>query len=573
MMKRFARHGLSAAILSALSLGVSADTMQLEELPTAENYRFSFPQSLNEQGMAVGISRFPLGLDIDLSQVSEVILANAGIDDIEEVDSLTPEQYDYIISSLAINGNSNLEQLQVGLHTAFYYDGMTQSVPLVNDPPEISADTFLYDINANNTAVGSASGTFSPEEFTYTNGDDEEVSSTFYLRDYISRGVWYRNGQVSLIEPPETAELGGESAILDVNDSGLAAGYASISISGAAQDRIDACTPEQEEAIVSRPTKACVHAIWQELYSKRASNIAPSFYSQSDYAARRSIYNIRGYLWQLDNNGEVISQTQLGTLMDRQEDDDRDFSSYAFAVNNNGNAVGQSWTYHVNRGAVRMPAVFQNGEAQPVTQDEKYYWGAATDINDSDRAVGYLVENRAGDLRNTGFYYDLDSEELVPVPGFFSGSSTVPNAINDNGIMVGTGEIEPTLQSTRRRVGFWYDTTAEDAEFVNLNNTLSCDSEYFIVEANDVTDSGEVLATALKEVEYVDGDGETQTREVSVSIKLNPIDGELNNCREEENKVERSGASVGATPFAVLAVLGGFITFMRRKAKLKIKKS
>ena len=118
----------------------------------------------------------------------------------------------------------------------------------------------------------------------------------------------------------------------------------------------------------------------------------------------------------------------------------------------------------------------------------------------------------------------------------------MPNAINENGIVVGTGEIEATLSTVRRRVGFMYDTTKENPEFINLNDAVSCDSQYFIIEANDVTDSGEVLATALKTEEYVDSDGETQTREVAVAIKINPIDGELNNCREEENKIEKDRA-------------------------------
>ena len=576
MMKQFALKGLSAAILASMSMAAQADLFQIEELPTAENYRGSFPKAMNEQGFVVGISRFPTAVDIDLSQVSASVLANAGITDIDEVDTLTPEQYEYIINNVAVNANNNLQQIQIGLNAAYLYDGVTQTVPLLGDTQDLSTDSFLYDINSSNAAVGSSTGSFSPTEYTFTDSEGEEVTLTFYLRDFISRGVWLRDGQRSVIEPPETSELGGESAIIDINDSGLAAGYASVALSPFAEERIASCTPEDPEAIVSRPAKVCAHGIWLELYNQRASNIAPSFYANSNYAARRSIYDIRGYLWQLDNNGEVISATELGTLEERDEEDTRDFSSYAFAVNNKGIAVGQSWTYHPDRGAIRMPAIFENSEASPVTESADYFWGAATDINDSNKAIGYLVENRAGNLRNTAFVYDLeatDDEPLTLLPGFFSGSSTVPNAINENGIVVGTGEIEATLSTVRRRVGFWYDTTAENPEFINLNDAVSCDSQYFIVEANDVTDSGEVLATALKTEEYVDGNGETQTREVAVAIKLNPIDGELNNCREEENKIERSGAAFGSGSLGVLALLGSLITFSRRKTAQKIKKS
>lgn len=577
MMKQFALKGLSAAILASVSLTATADIFEIEELPTAENYRNSFPKAINESGFVVGISRFPTNIDIDLSQVSPTILANAGITDIEEVDELTPEQYEFILNNVAINANNNVQQIQIGLNTAFLYDGLTQSVPLLGDTPVITADSFLYSINNANSAVGVTTGPFYPTEYTYTNSDDEEVTQTFYVRDYITRGVWHRDGTTTMVEPAETAVLGGESAIMDVNDSGLAAGYASTALSPFAQERIDACSSDDPDAIVTRPDEVCVYGVWLELYNQRASNIAPSFFSRSDYAARRSIYDIRGHLWQLDSNGEVISTTELGTLQQRNEEDDRDFSSYAFAVNNNGIAAGQSWTYHPQRGAVRMPAIFQNADAIPVTENEDFFWGAATDINDNNQAVGYLVESRAGNLRNTAFIYDVDAasdeQPLTLLPGFFSGSSTVPNAINENGIVVGTGEIEATLSSVRRRVGFWYDTTAETPEFINLNDAVSCDSPYFIVEANDVTESGEVLATALKTQEYVDSNGDTQTREVAVAIKMNPIDGDVNSCREEENRVERSGAAFGSGGLAGLALLGSLITFVRRNRRQNIKKS
>jgi uncharacterized membrane protein len=577
MMKQFALKGLSAAILASVSLTATADIFEVDELPTAENYRHSFPKAINESGFVVGISRFPTAIDIDLSQVSPTVLATAGIADIEEVDELTPEQYEFILNNVAIGANNNVQQIHIGLNTAFLYDGLAQSVPILDDTPVITADSFLYNINSSNAVVGVTSGPFNPIEYTYTNSNDEEITQNFYVRDFISRGVWHRDGNTTIIEPAETAELGGESAIMDVNDSGLAAGYASTALSPFAQERIADCSSDDPDAIVTRPDEVCVYGVWLELYNQQATNIAPSFFSRSNYVARRSIYDIRGHLWQLDNNGEVISTTELGTLQERNEDDERDFSSYAFAVNNNGIAAGQSWTYHPQRGAIRMPAIFQNADAIPVTEDEQFFWGAATDINDDNKAVGYLVENRAGNLRNTAFIYNVDAaadqQPLTLLPGFFSGSSTVPNAINENGIVVGTGEIEATLSTVRRRVGFWYDTTAESPEFINLNDAIACDSPYFIVEANDVTESGEVLATALKTEEYVDSNGDTQTREVAVAIKMNPIDGEINNCREEDNRVERSGAALGAGGLAGLVLLGSLITFMRRSRRQNIKKS
>ena len=136
------------------------------------------------------------------------------------------------------------------------------------------------------------------------------------------------------------------------------------------------------------------------------------------------------------------------------------------------------------------------------------------------------------ELKNTG----LTNTSVIKKYDDFMLLKYFPSDINNNGVVVGTGEIEPSLSSSRRRVGFVYDTAAENAEFINLNDAIACDSPYFIVDARAITDSGEVVASALKTEEYVDGEGNTQTRQVSVTIKMDPIEGELNNCREEENK-------------------------------------
>ena len=569
MMKQFALTSISAAVLATVSMNAQADLFQVEELPTADNYRSSFAQGMNAAGVVVGVSRYPTDLDIDLSQVSARVLANAGITDIEEVESLTQQQYDYILRNTTVNANGDYTQIQYAYNHGFINNGSTENLP-VSVVSDTSVDSYLYSINSMNAVVGGITGAFEPVEFTYLNEAEEEVTETYFIRDYVSRGLWYLDGQSNEIAPPETAYLGGESLVMDINQANQAVGYASVAVSPLAEERIATCTPEGEDAVLTQPVEVCAQRIWIDLYSQSASNISPS---PSNYSAQRSIYDIRGFIWQLDNNGEVISATELGTLDERKEDDDFDFSSYAFAINDNGTAVGQSWTYHPDFGAIRMPAIFVDEAASPVTELERYRWGAALDINNNEQAVGYVVENISGSLRNIGFIYDTDSAEMQTIPGFFNGSSTVPRAINSNGIIVGSGEIEATLSTVRRRAGFWYDSSDESASFVDLNDAVSCDSPYYIVDANAVTDDGVVLATALKSETYVDDDGEEQTREVAVSVKLNPTDGELNNCREQENKVERSGAAMGAGSLGIMALLGSLITVMRRKRNVNIKKS
>lgn len=580
-MKSFTLKTLTAAVVSTISLSAVADKYQIEEIPTADNFRHSFAQDINAQEFIVGVSRLPTDVEIDLTKVAANILRNAGITDIEEVDTLTQEQRDFITRQLANERNSNSQQQRIGFNGAYYFDTTTQSIkpfPANESQLKDSTDSYFYSINNQNSAVGFSSAPFSLVEFSYTDGDGEEQTREYFVSDFISRAVWYNNGEISSIAPPATEYLGGESALFDINDSGLAAGYASIGVSPIAEERIASCDPEDEEVIVTTPLQVCTWNIWFETKNASASNIEPFYNSRfgggrSNFSARRSIYDIRGFLWQLDANGDVISSRELGTLEPRDEEDDRDFSSYAFAVNNNDIAVGQSWTYHSQRGAIRMPAIFINGDAVAVSEEDRYFWGAANDINDNNVAVGYLVENLSGTLRNTGFIYDIDAEELTPVPGFFTGSSTIIHAINNNGMAVGTGEIEATLSNVRQRVGFAYDSTDEAAELINLNDAISCDSAYNIVEANSINDNGVILATALTQEEYQDDSGETQVREKSVTVKLDPVEGELNNCRQEENQVEREGASVGLSSLLTLGSLGLLITAIRRRTFLKTKKS
>jgi len=581
-MKPFTLKSLTVAIVSTVSFASAADTYNIEKIDTLNNYRSSVPQSINASGKIVGIARFPENAEIDFSKVPTRLLTQIGFDP-EEDEQLTIAQYEYIVENLGNYANSSLQTQRIGLNQAFIYNGVSSEVNAVSttaDQLENSVDSFLYSINNANTAVGITSAPYELIEHEYTNSDEETVTEEYFVSDFLTRGIWFNNGIATLVEPQATEFLGGESAIFDINDSGLAAGYESVALSPAATTRIEENCEDPEVANEAQPLEVCVWGIWRGLQNTDASNIATFSNSRyrysrprSGYNAGRSIYDIRAKLWQFDGSGEVIDQVELPTLVERRSDDDDDFSSYAYAINNNDIAAGQSWTYHPERDAIRMPAIFQNEKAIPVTEDPVYLWGSATDINDSNIAVGHLTKRPAGRLRSYGFYYDVDSGELTILDSFFNGASTVVRSINDKGEMVGTAEIDPTLSQVRPRAGFYYDMSAESPQIINLNNTISCDSEYNIVDANDITENGEIIVTALKTEEYIDEEGETQTREILVNLKLDPIEGELNNCTENEEPVERQGAAIGLVSLLGLSSFLLLITAIRRRAFLKTKKS
>ena len=205
-MKPFSKHLLVASVLAGCSVTASADTFSIEEIATADNFRNSFPRDLNEQGFIVGVSSFQTNVDIDLSQLTATQLAALGITDIEEVTELTPAQYDYIVNALAANVNNNFLQKSIAPYQAFMYDGVTQSVSFFDQPDDVSTITHSNSINAANTAVGWGTVLINRSS-SRIKMRMMKMSRAHYVRDFISRGVWYQDGQTTTIAPPDQSVL------------------------------------------------------------------------------------------------------------------------------------------------------------------------------------------------------------------------------------------------------------------------------------------------------------------------------------------------------------------------------
>lgn len=116
-MKKFTTKAVTAAILSSLSLSAAADLYQVEEVPTADNFRHSFARDINAQNFVVGVSRLPETAEIDFERLG-----------IEDPDTLTDEQIVNFIRNLANESTSNTQQQRIGLNQAFYFDTTTQAV-------------------------------------------------------------------------------------------------------------------------------------------------------------------------------------------------------------------------------------------------------------------------------------------------------------------------------------------------------------------------------------------------------------------------------------------------------------
>ncbi|HET8817482.1 MAG TPA: DUF3466 family protein [Pseudidiomarina sp.] len=588
-MKYFTRCTLSVAIVMATTQPVAADVFTVTELETPNKVRNLFPVAINDQGQVNVLGRLPEDIEINLDRISASTRSQTGIPlEIEDPETfeLSYEQYTNLVTALEDSRNPFLVNQRISFNFGGVYDGQSiqfytpfEDTDTETPEREATTDHYFYGLNQNGIAVGAGTAPYRDLVHTYTPEEADEAATVVYSeRDFTARAIWTDGESFRTYEPVATEVLGGESFMFDINDTNLAVGHMSMELSPVASERITECETEAQEPSAVDPVYVCVWEYWYQLQRSSASNIAPGPFQSSSIRTNMSIYDMRATLWQLDAQGQVISTKTLGTLMDRVEQVDGEdadlgnWSSFAYAVNNNGIAVGQSWTYidapgDIATRRIKMPAIYVDDEVIPVTTENKYLWGSADDINDNNTVIGFLLTNIQGVQRYVGYSFDLETETLSLMPGFFNGSSTIPTAINNNGIVVGSAEIEASLSTQRRRVGFMYDLNNPEAGFINLNDAVSCESGYFIVSAEGINEQGDIVATVVEPNEYTNQNGEVETEQVAKTILLNNVGGELNNCDAEEQLVERQGAST--SPFALFGMLliGGLITIRRSIAK------
>jgi hypothetical protein len=255
----------------------------------------------------------------------------------------------------------------------------------------------------------------------------------------------------------------------------------------------------------------------------------------------------------------------LGLLFEPEAGDEKYYRSQAFAINDNGLAVGISNEPYIRNGepvtqngipvTLSYAVIFDGDEVINITPDPEDITttiSTAQDINNSNLVVGYQIKSVNGTSRTKFFIYDMNLAELTFPDDFFLGSSSVALDINNNDLVVGYGEVDAPLTG-RRTEGFLYDHKAE--QFYAARDLISCDSPYTIVQANSINDKGEIGATALYQGPAKDSRGEVildstgseTIIDLVMAVKLEPITGgEVENCvapADELNR-ERKGASV-----------------------------
>jgi hypothetical protein len=598
-MNKFFKSILALGITSALGLQtVNAATYQVIDKGAVSILKYTYSQQENNNGEAAisgtDIYNFPVQFQyLDEDDFDDIItLADRVHEDVFELNDIedeaalragnpTANDLTWVISYL--RSKSTLTQYQkIGdVYAMTNFNGDTELLNIFDkkfdgtDSYTRSTKEYINGITNEGWVYGNASAPYLPYAYTVTkNSGDDVVGDVIYnwRRDFATRGFFSPDSGATVIEiiPPSEIDLpeeqrfGGISAILDISDSHYAVGYGSTSIDQKSQEFIFDTSGETDD---DEKDNGCEKQGYLDDNNITFEDCAQLSVSGS--------YNTEAIKWTIDAAGTVTSET-LGHLVTPHEDDEREFINYAQAINNSGVAVGYAHGWidgdetepSATESRNLYAVVYKDGEVKDFTDDHREYFDSrAYDINDNGIAVGHATTFVNGSQRTKFYYVDTNAEtmKMVLPEDFFLGSSSTARAINENGKIVGEGEVETHNDSTgspRRTHGFIYDTTSET--FTDLNDFLTCDSAYTIIEVRDINDLDEISATALVKVArrdskgdlVLDAKGEQTFEDVLRAVSLKPTDGEIEDCSEVVEKVERQGAGLGLTSLFLLMFAG-----------------
>lgn len=589
-MNKFVKSILTFSISTALGLSaVNAATYQVIDKGAAEKLKYTYSQQENNNGeMALSgtnIYNFPVQFQYLKEADYDAIVSSANVNH-EQIDNLGDIEDETALRAGTPTANdlSWVKRYLQGKNASAFYQKVGDVIAMKNFGGETSefpifdqkfADTedftysttdFVNGITDEGWLYGNASAPYMPADFTEDDGDEV----THWIREFSTRGYISPDKGVTIVPimPPES-RYGGESAVVDISDNNIAVGYGSYEIRDAVLARIlddkdgnDSNSDTDNAGGCLEPTE-----LKNTPFELCVQNLAPS------------MYHTQAYKWQLDESG-IVSSEELGHLitLTEEEADEFSLSSFAQAVNSQGVVVGFSTGLIDESKAIstrnqsRYAVMFKDGEVKDFTEDHlEYFDSRAYDINDQGIAVGHAKKVINGKAREKFYYVDTNEETpLMVLPSdFFTGSASSAYAINEHNIIVGDAEVEThndSNNSPRRTHGFMYDIAAD--KFTDLNSLLSCNSDYTIIEARDINENNEISATAIIKVARRDSKGQLMTdssgaqlmEDVVRAVKLSPIAGEVEDCSEVEEKVERQGAGFGL--FSIFTLLG--LTLTRR---------
>ena len=518
------------------------------ELPVTDEGQSSFPSTIGEDGnITVNVrGAFNVPIDLDLLDFDSDSLINA-LTDIESARTGNFNSADYEILLALIRSADGTQSSQQIANTVSYLasENETSYIPGFdqlsdqNNEFTFNSSTVVRDINDLGFSVGTGEGYYSKLNYTFEGGQNVN----FVLHEFGTRAFVSLGNTVVGLPAPETM-AGGVSEAYAINESNQVIGYGStLIISDTLETSLTDC--EDDELRGDVPFESCINST-----------------VSSFTASAASFAQLRGLIWQLDEQGNLLETKELGILFEPDADDIANYSSQALAINDNGIAVGVSngqYTENDVTVARNFAVIFDQDEIINITPEpdsnvarSSNTISSAADINNDNLVVGYQVKSVNGTNRRKFFVYDMLLEEITFPSDFFLGSSSNALDINNNGMVVGYGEVDASITG-RRNEGFLYDIAAE--QFYGIRELISCDSPYTIVQANSINDQNEIAATARYQGTARDSRGEVLLDSAGVEIQIDLVTavklelipgGEIDNCDPIVDKInrERQGASV-----------------------------
>lgn len=555
----------SAVILYTASLPILAASYTVTELATDTLGPIQYGASIDNTGLILTTVENIYNAPVDLTTIdfeNATIIAN--LTDIESAKNgvFNLADYTYLIN-IARSGSNSFSYFtqQLGRLQGYKTDASVNSAEFINafdtENEELngfshSMSTTPRDSAGGTHIVGNSVGPFRTIDYVADSGTE----SKYILSDF-DRRAFVQVGQNVVPLLPTDTTLGGISQVNSINGNYLAAGSGSVEPTTTTITAIENCGVDETRG--DQPIEACYR------------NILIFGQGTSTASRRTGIWSQRATLWSLDVEGNVVDTTTFDTLVTDEEELAAQGSSQALDVNNNGVAVGlSSVKVEVREQTVLTTAAslfLQSGEVVRIIEDDDLLPNSAISINDSGYVVGLRSQSINRISRNKMFIYNMNDDTINFPDDFFTSSSTVPRAINNNNLVVGSADVEATNTSIRKTAAFLYDIEADT--FTNLNTLINCNSPFDLIEATDINDNNEIVVSALTKKPskngrgelLLDDSGESILVDTVVTLKLNPTGQAPAVCTDEElGVIERQGGSMGIIFFTVLA----FTTYFRR---------
>ncbi|MFQ3196933.1 MAG: putative membrane protein [Paraglaciecola sp.] len=544
----------AAFTLSALTLSMAHGAQyRIVELDVSDKGENIFPVDVSASGeIAVNIKNL-YNPPIDESLIdfeSQTLIDNLTDIEAAKAGNYNDADYAYLYALIASNNESLTVQQIAQTHAYLVDDATSNFIPGfdqldASNAYSFSNNTIVRAVNDLDGMVGTSFDVFYPLDYTLEDGTD----ITFVVNDFYSRAFAQVNGNTVAL-PPIDDTAGGISVAYDINRNNQVAGYSTTLLDNTAYETaIDTC--EDETTRPDEPIEVCLRKVFLTNSSSNTFEIK---------------FERRGTIWQLDNQGNIISTKELGLLYTPEVDDTNNYLSRAVAINDSGVAVGDSQDELQDSGRISTFATIFNGDlVTPITAEDVYFSSTAADINNEGLVTGHGFKTVNGTTRSKFFVHDINTDETVFPDDFFLGSSSVAHDINNAGMVVGKGEVEASI-SNRRNAAFLYNYNT--GEFQDLNALVECHSAYTLVDAVAINDSNVIAAsarilTAAKNIlghNIVDDNGDDILTDKVVAVRLEPvIGGTIDECEADADDLAsntRKGAGFGFLNILALLLVG-----------------